>query len=370
MKMPTAPLIFAGLIGVIALLPGCVTPAPTIIPGPNYVNTPQGLSCPQSISFSDSAPGAQYYVTDPWTNPPLGNTYVGSSISIPDLPQIVTVSAAAPPASQSSGTIQTFCMAPPVISPSAENVDCTSSPISVTITEPTPNAVVFYTTDGTTPTAPPTGTTQQYLQPISVPVSAGTSTTVQAIAQTISTPTISSAISSATYTCTQPAAQFPSAGATLTGVTVTFDNSGGNKDATENYWVYLFPGGVTPGANGAGNVASFSLPGGGYPANPVPYSQGTPVTDQLSVGTATFSNFAPQSGGLLQIVVHGNFGGLHFNSDWQTGISLTLTFQDTRTWDFHVRWYGNDLSSTHNNPGVKYPFHFIWNGNTNGFAPQ
>src|SRR5712692_8939666 len=50
---------------------------------------------------------------------------------------------------------------------------------SVTLSDTTTNATIYYTTDGSIPTIPPSGTTQTY----SVPITVSTTTRINAIAQ-------------------------------------------------------------------------------------------------------------------------------------------------------------------------------------------
>ena len=54
----------------------------------------------------------------------------------------------------------------PTFNPPAGTYDTAQS---VVITCSTPGAEVYYTVDGTTPTYPPTGTTQKYTGPIYIP---------------------------------------------------------------------------------------------------------------------------------------------------------------------------------------------------------
>jgi Bacterial Ig-like domain (group 3)/Chitobiase/beta-hexosaminidase C-terminal domain len=108
---------------------------------------------PQFVTITDTTPGAVIHYTTDGTTPSLS-----SPVFNPASPIMVT----------SSGTIKALAIVPgyatspeaaatytiaalaPVISPPT---DFYFPPISVTITDGTPNAVIRYTTDGTTPTA-------------------------------------------------------------------------------------------------------------------------------------------------------------------------------------------------------------------------
>jgi Bacterial Ig-like domain (group 3)/Chitobiase/beta-hexosaminidase C-terminal domain/Bacterial Ig-like domain (group 2) len=97
-------------------------------------------------------------------------------------------------------TSSTTPAATPTFSPVAGTY---TSPQQVTISSTTPSATIYYTTDGTTPTFPVTGTTQQYFAAITV----STSETISAIAT--ATGFTTSAIGVAPYTFTLPTAATP-----------------------------------------------------------------------------------------------------------------------------------------------------------------
>jgi hypothetical protein len=122
----------------------------------------------------------------------------------------------------------------PTFSPSAGNY--TSAPI-VTIETTTPSANIYYTTDGSTPTFPATGTTQLYSGPITV----AASETVQAIAT--ATGFGQSSVASAAYGVGPLAATpaFSPAGGTYTSAqTVTI------SDSTQGATIYYTTNGTTP----------------------------------------------------------------------------------------------------------------------------
>jgi hypothetical protein len=129
--------------------------------------------------------------------------------------------------------------ATPSFSPAAG--DFITDPI-VTIETSTPSATIYYTTDGSTPTSPPTGTTQLYSGPINVNVTE----TVQAIA--VANGYVESTVGTADYQVGPLAATpaFTPAGGTYTAVqTVTI------SDATTGTTIYYTTDGTTPSTGSA-----------------------------------------------------------------------------------------------------------------------
>ena len=120
--------------------------------------------------------------------------------------------------------------ATPVISPSAGTY---TSAQSVTITDTTSGTTIYYTTNGTTPTAAST----KYTSSITV----SSTETIEAIA--VASSYANSAVASATYTITPPAAPpifTPGAGTYTSAQTVTI------TDATADATIYYTINGTTP----------------------------------------------------------------------------------------------------------------------------
>lgn len=159
----------------------------------------------------------------------------------------------------------------------------------------------------------------------------------------------------------------PTPGSVLIEATVEFDNISSGKDNTENFWLYLIPSGTVK-TNAVATFAEASYPG----PNSIGFSQNQAVIEPLSIGQPppTFSAFTPQAGGSLRIDVHGNFGGFHNNSDWKTGITLNLTFQQNQTtWALPpIVWPEIDLHSDSTNPSATYSFGFVWDAGSNAFV--
>jgi hypothetical protein len=118
----------------------------------------------------------------------------------------------------------------------------------------------------------------------------------------------------------KPPSSLPGA-ATLEGGTITFDNAVQGKDGNEHFWVYVHSGTGT-----ATTVATFAYTKDNQPPNS--YSKGSQAKETLNVSSSITAADLIDQGGNLEIDLHGQFGGGHDNSDWQTGITLKLIFTD------------------------------------------
>jgi hypothetical protein len=151
---------------------------------------------PQSVSISDTAVGATiWYTTDDSIPVPGEGTaveYTGTPIAINQTTTVKAVAAVTGWANSSTGTAAyTLKVATPTVSVKSGTY---STPQSVSISDATPNAVIWYTTDNSTPIAGGGGTTQQYTGAIPVSIT----TTVKAVATL--TGWTNSSMASATYT--------------------------------------------------------------------------------------------------------------------------------------------------------------------------
>jgi hypothetical protein len=164
---------------------GTVAATPTFSPAPGtYVNA-------QSVTISDSTPGATIYYTTNGTTPTTSSAKYSSALII-SLTQTIKAIAVANGYSSSAVatgayTITTPTAATPVISPAGGTY---SSPQSVTITDSTPGATLYYTVDGTFPSK----SSLLYTGPITV----NTSETLRVLA--VATGYYTSALANATYT--------------------------------------------------------------------------------------------------------------------------------------------------------------------------
>ena len=185
-------------------------PAPTFSePTGTYVDT-------QTFTISDTAPGAKIYYTVGifgGTTPTINSPVYNDAFTVPDLgfPQTIQAFATAPGYAPSAVATVVYTLTVPVetavATPTFTPVAGTySSGQTVTISDTTPGAIIYYTTDGTTPTTNPTmsetTTISVYVSGSGIPI---TSTgTVQAIAA--ATNYFNSAVASGTFTIAPPVA--------------------------------------------------------------------------------------------------------------------------------------------------------------------
>jgi hypothetical protein len=158
---------------------------------PTFSPTPGTYSGTQSVSLSDTTPNAQIYYTTNNTTPTTASMLYGSPISVNATTTINAIAVAsgytASPVTSGTYTILAPSAATPILSVAAGTY---SSAQSVSLSDTTPGAVIYYTTNGATPTVG----SAQYTAPLTV----SATTTINAIA--IASGYAPSAVASATYT--------------------------------------------------------------------------------------------------------------------------------------------------------------------------
>ncbi|MGC2637390.1 MAG: chitobiase/beta-hexosaminidase C-terminal domain-containing protein [Acidobacteriaceae bacterium] len=145
----------------------------------------------QSVSLSDTTPGASLYYTIDGSTPTTSSTLYAAPISVAATTTIEAIAAASGylHSSVATGTYAiTLPAATPTFSPAAGTYNTAQS---VTISDTTAGASIYYTTDGSTPT------TSSPLFSSSAPIAVAATTTISAIA--VASGTTTSAVATATY---------------------------------------------------------------------------------------------------------------------------------------------------------------------------
>ena len=193
----------------------------------------------QSVTISDATSGASiYYTTDgttpttssaPYTGPiTVSSTETLDAIAVESGDTNSAVASAAYTITSPPPTVST-----PTFSPAAGTY---TSAQSVTISDATSGATIYYTTNGTTPTTSST--------PYIAPVTVSSTETLEAIA--VATGDTNSAVASAAYTITSPPPTVstptfsPAAGTYTSAQSVTI------SDATSGATIYYTTNGTTP----------------------------------------------------------------------------------------------------------------------------
>jgi N-acetylneuraminic acid mutarotase len=194
----------------------------------------------QSVTISDATAGATIYYTTNGVTPTTSSTIYSAAIAVSSTETLQAI-ATASGYSTSSVAPATYIItpAPPAATPFFSPVAGTyTSAQSVTISDATAGATIYYTTNGVTPT------TSSAIYTTAIAVSS--TETLQAIATASGYSTSSVAI--AAYTITPPAATpffSPVAGTYTTAQSVTI------SDATAGATIYYTTNGVTPTTSSA-----------------------------------------------------------------------------------------------------------------------
>jgi len=188
----------------------------------------------QTVTISDSLSGSTIYYTTNGTTPTTASSVYSSAITVSateTLEALATHSGYSNSAVASADYTINGAAATPTFSPAAGTY---SSAQTVTITDATSGATIYYTTNGTTPT------TASSVYSSAITVSA--TETLEAIAT--ASGYSQSAVGSAAYTISQPVVATPgfspAAGAYSTAQTVTI------TDATSGATIYYTTNGTTP----------------------------------------------------------------------------------------------------------------------------
>jgi Chitobiase/beta-hexosaminidase C-terminal domain len=205
--------------------PPAATPTFSVAAG-TYIST-------QSVTLSDATAGSTIYYTTNGSTPTTSSTVYSGPISVSTTEAIEAI-ATATGYSSSAVASASYTITPPAATPTFSVAAGTYiSTQSVTLSDATAGATIYYTTNGSTPTTSST----VYLGAISV----SATETIEAIA--VATGYSSSAVASASYTITPPAATptFSVAPGTYTAVQSVI-----LSDATTGSTIYYTTNGATP----------------------------------------------------------------------------------------------------------------------------
>jgi hypothetical protein len=214
--------------------------APTLTPAAGtYLST-------QTVRIADITPGASIYYTTNGAPPTSSSTPYTGPITVPTSETVNAVAIAAG-YSLSAAAAATYTIAPPAATPgfTVATGTYTSAQI-VSITDTTPGAVIYYTTDGSIPTS----ASMLYMGPITV----RSTQTINAVA--LAQGFSQSAVATATYTMTMPAATpvfSPGAGSYASAQSVSI------TDSTPAATIYYTTNGSTPATSSAVYVAPIAV---------------------------------------------------------------------------------------------------------------
>ena len=203
-------------------------------------------SAAQTVTISDATAGATIYYTTNGTTPTTSSTLYARRSRSAATETLEAIAVASGYTNSTAGTAAytiTPTAATPTFSPAAGTY---STAQTVTISDATAGAAIYYTTNGTTPTTSST----KYLRPITVTATE----TLEAIA--VASGYTNSAAGTAAYTITPTAATptfSPAAGTYATAQTVTI------TDATAGAAIYYTTNGTTPTTSSTKYTAAITV---------------------------------------------------------------------------------------------------------------
>jgi hypothetical protein len=256
-----------------------------------------------AANFRDVPGSAVKFTTPTVAN---GKVYVGGvqSVSAFGLLAASTPTAAAPTLSSPGGTY-------------------TSAGLSLTLSDTTSNATIYYTTDGSTPNS----TSTRYNGAISIT----TTTTVKAIAA--ASGFVSSTVTSATYTIQSASTTTSTAVSLAASYNVTGITNNGSAVASG-------------GLDGGGNSYSEALLGAAVVWNGITFNMGSVgVADAVSNATVALTSGSYTTLNLLATAVDGNHAGQAFVITYTDGTTTTVT-QSLSDWHTPQSYPGESIAVT------------------------
>jgi hypothetical protein len=236
-----------------AVASGKYTISQSAVATPTFSPAPGSYTGTQQVTLSDTTSGAVIYYTTNGTTPTISSSqYVTGtplSVSATETIEAIAVASGYPNSAIASGTytISPPAAATPTFSPAPGTYTGTQQ---VALSDTTPGALIYYTTNGTTPTI----SSNQYVTGTPVPVSA--TETIKAMA--LASGYLNSAVASGTYTISPPAA-----------VTPTFSPAPGTytetqpvalSDTTPGALIYYTTNGTTPTISSSQYVTGTPVP--------------------------------------------------------------------------------------------------------------
>jgi glucosylceramidase len=192
----------------------------------------------QTVTLSDTTTGASIYYTTNGTTPTESSTLYSAPIAVSSTTTIEAIAVDAPTYTNSNVATGTFTInlpvaATPTFSPAPGTFTAAQS---VTLSDATTGASIYYTTNGSTPT------TSSTLYSPSTPIAVSATTTINAIA--VATGYSNSAVATGTFTINLPAAATP----TFSPAPGTFTSAQSVtlSDTTTGASIYYTTNGSTP----------------------------------------------------------------------------------------------------------------------------
>ena len=162
----------------------------TVVATPVFSLAAGTYTSAQSVTISDATSGATIYYTTNGTTPTTSSTVYSGSIAVSST-ETLKAMAAAPGDTNSAVASAAYTITPVVATPAfSPAAGAYTSTQSVTISDATPGATIYYTTNGSTPTTSSI--------PYTAPLTVSSTETLQAIA--IAAGDTNSAVASAAYT--------------------------------------------------------------------------------------------------------------------------------------------------------------------------
>jgi hypothetical protein len=221
-----------------ALVSGVGTPAPPA-GSPTFSVAAGTYTTVQTVTISDSTTGAAIYYTTNGSTPTSSSTLYSGPITVGASETVTAIATASGYAPSPVASVVYTINLPPAATPSFSVAAGTyTTPQSVTISDTTTGATIYYTANGTAPTTSST----KYTGPITV----GTTETISAIATPSSTAInyVNSAVASALYTINLPTVATPAF--SVTAGTYAAVQSVALSDATTGAKIYYTTDGTVP----------------------------------------------------------------------------------------------------------------------------